>query len=157
MRTRPWDDREGRCLCGHGCAGRPSRMLHRTDNAAGWLVAAAASDATGRACKWFWGSSCSKVTWPRSLFASVDAAGATVDVHASSCAPLTQLSSDLNTPNHCDCEYVLNSSPVFGLPIEVTALCHSTLVFIFQEAISHGMLFEHAVHHRSFHLLALPK
>ena len=29
------------------------------------------------------GSFCSAVTWPRSLFASVDASGATVDIHTS--------------------------------------------------------------------------
>ena len=43
-----------------------------------------ASDAAGHARKLLQGSFSSVVTWPRSLLASVDAAGATVDIHSSS-------------------------------------------------------------------------
>ena len=57
-------------------------------------VAIAASDTMGCVCKLLQVSFCSAVTWPSSFFASVDAAGATVDIRTSSCTPLVQFSSD---------------------------------------------------------------
>ena len=51
-------------------------------------VAATASNAARRACKLLRGSFCRAVTWPRSLSVSLDAAGATLDIHTSSCTPL---------------------------------------------------------------------
>ena len=63
------------------------------------------------------------VMWPRSLFTSADAAGATVDIRTLSCAPLVQLNSDLSVPNHS--RYARNRLPTFGLPIKGAALCHS--------------------------------
>ena len=62
------------------------------------------------------GSFCSAVAWPRSLFASADAAGATVDIHTSSGTPLVQLSSDLSVRNHSG--HACNSLPTFGLPVK---------------------------------------
>ena len=67
---------------------------------------------------------CSAITWPRSLFTSADAAGATVDIHTSSCTPLVQLSSDPSVTNRSG--PASNSLPTFGLPI-----CHSSIFFIY--------------------------
>ena len=86
-------------------------------------VAAAASDATGRARKRLQGSSCSEVTWPRSLCASVDTTSAAVDIQTSSYTPLVKLSLDLNVANHSG--HVRNSLPTFGLPVKGAALGHS--------------------------------
>ena len=70
----------------------------------------------------------SPVTWPRSLFASVDAAGAAEDIHTSSCTPLVQLSLDVNAQNHSG--HTLNSLPTFGFPIKGAALCHNIFFWI---------------------------
>ena len=54
-------------------------------------VAAAASAVVKRACELLQKSFYSAVTWPRSLFASVEAAGATADIHTSNCTPLASI------------------------------------------------------------------
>jgi len=77
------------------------------------------------ACKLWQGSFCSAVMWHRSLFASMYAAGATVDNNTPSFTPLDQLSSDLTVPNHP--RQARNSLPTFGLPIKGATLCHSNL------------------------------
>ena len=82
------DEGKGRRLSRHGCGrwgGRIERMRLLDD-----CVATAASGF----------AFCSGFTWPRSLFISVDAAGATVDIHPSSCTRLVQLRLDLSVPNH---------------------------------------------------------
>ena len=113
LQTRPWDERRGRRLCRRGCTRRPLGMSHLMDEAAGWLRCYRYSDAMRHACKLLHGKICSAVTWPRSPFASVDAAGATVKFHTSSCTPLVQLSLDLSVPNHS--EHGRNSFPHFLL------------------------------------------
>ena len=95
------------------------------------LLLTAASDPRGvlASCELLRGSFCSVVAWPRSLFASADAAGATVDIYTSSCTPLVQLSSGLNVPNHSG--HARNSLPVFSLPIKGAALCHVVFALLF--------------------------
>ena len=63
----------------------------------GWMAGLRSRKRRREAClQLLQGSFCSAVTWPRSLFASVDA----VDIHTSSCTPLVQLGSVLSVPNH---------------------------------------------------------
>ena len=53
---------------------------------------------------------CHAVRWPGSPFASAEAAGATVDMHASSGTPLVPLGPDLSVPNYDTLDE--NRSPV---------------------------------------------
>ena len=135
--TRPSEgEREGggcRCRQGHGmtaevvtsagvaaqggCGGGRIEQMSLLDG----CIATAASDAARCACKRLQGSFCSAVTWPRSLFAFVDAAGATIDTHTSSFTPLVQLSSDLGVPNHSGC--ARNILSTFSMPIKGATLC----------------------------------
>ena len=81
------------------------------------LVLTAANDVARRSCKLLPGNLCSTCTWLRSLFTSADAAGATVDIHTSSCTPLVQLSSDLSVPNHSG--HARHRLPTFCSPIRL--------------------------------------
>ena len=87
-------------------------------------VATAASDTHREARLLLQGSFCIAVVWPRSLFASVDAVGAT------SCHLLVPLSSDLSMPHHSGHArnglptFGRNGLPTFGLLIKVSR--HST-------------------------------
>ena len=88
-RTRPWDDGEGRCLCRRGCVGRPCGMSHRTDETAGWPHCHRRERRRGSCLHaGAQGNFCSALTWPGILVASVDAAGATVDIQTSDCTSL---------------------------------------------------------------------
>ena len=88
LQTRPWDDRGGHHLCRRGCAGRPLGMSYRTDEAAGWLRCYRCKRRRGACLQAVARKILHAVKWPRSLFAFVDAADATVDIHTSNCTPL---------------------------------------------------------------------
>ena len=83
----------GASLRMRGCRGGSRIKRMRLLNC---CVATAASDAARCACKLLQGSFCSAVMCHRNLFASVDAAGATVDIHTLSCTLLVQVNWNLS-------------------------------------------------------------
>ena len=91
-----------------------------------WVAASLPLRATPRGvhatCKRWQGSFFSAVTWTRSLFSTVNAAGVNVDIRTSSCTSLVQLSSDPSVHSHS--RHACNSFPTFGLSIKGAALCH---------------------------------